>query len=324
MARSKTPTTSSSSRRTKPAIRAKKSGSSRKAVGKAKANGRLSTRSGGKANGKGRALSANGANGEARSLRQLLRLGKETGEVEGPTLLRVLPEHIMKSPQKLEDVATLFNRHGISVKDWKPPVLLRKPESRRQTSSNGEYDGYRSNDPVRVYLREMGAVSLLTREGEVEIAKRIESGEEDEYRVILKSPIVTAHLLEMGDLIRRGKREVKDLFPTPGEGEEGINEKRRKRLLAALTQVRRSQSEIAKRLRVLANPRTGVEARERVLAEVDEIRGRNAQRVLDSSLVKDFMSGLAREIDLFMGEIESQQVVIHRMLRPLRLDEDAF
>jgi RNA polymerase primary sigma factor len=203
-------------------------------------------------------------------------------------------------------------------------VLLRKPEARRQTSSNGEYDGYRSNDPVRVYLREMGAVSLLTREGEVEIAKRIESGEEDEYRVILKSPIVTVTLLDLGDDIRKGKREVKTLFPTPGEGEEGINEKRKKKLLAALTQVRRSQSEVAKRLRVLANPRTGAEARTRIEGEVEEIRTRNAQRVRESGLHKDFMSSLVSEIEDFIEAVQDQQMVLKRMLKPLKLNPDEF
>jgi RNA polymerase primary sigma factor len=318
MAHSKAPQTSSSAARKMRASKQKRSSSSRKSGKRAQANGK----SNGSASG---VLRGNGAaNGHGSpSLRQLLRAGKVSGEVEGPVLLRVLPEHILTSPQKLDDVASLFNRHGISVKEWKPPVLLRKPESRRHTSSS-EYDGVRSNDPVRVYLREMGAVSLLTREGEVEIAKRIESGEEDEFRIILKSPIVTTELLDLGDAIRKGKREVKDLFPTPGEGDDGLIEECRRKLLAGLTQVRRSLVEVAKRQRVLANPRTGDEARARIEGEIDEIRLRNAQRLRESGLVKDFMSGLARKIDRFMDQIEDQQKLIKRMLKPLRMDQDEF
>jgi RNA polymerase primary sigma factor len=315
MAHSKAPQTSSSAARKMRASKQKRSSSSRKSGKRAQANGK----SNGSASG---VLRGNGAaNGHGSpSLRQLLRAGKVSGEVEGPVLLRVLPEHILTSPQKLDDVASLFNRHGISVKEWKPPVLLRKPESRRHS----EYDGVRSNDPVRVYLREMGAVSLLTREGEVEIAKRIESGEEDEFRIILKSPIVTTELLDLGDAIRKGKREVKDLFPTPGEGDDGLIEECRRKLLAGLTQVRRSLVEVAKRQRVLANPRTGDEARARIEGEIDEIRLRNAQRLRESGLVKDFMSGLARKIDRFMDQIEDQQKLIKRMLKPLRMDQDEF
>ena len=310
----KTPTPSRSHARKKTAVQPKRSSSARKTATRGKPGERVA----GPPNGAG------SGNGEARSLRQLLRTGKVSGEVYGPVLLKALPGHILKSPQKLEDVASLFNRHGISLRDWRPPVLLRKPESRRPASANGEYEGYRSNDPVRVYLREMGAVSLLTREGEVEIAKRIEAGEEDEFRIILKSPIVCEQLLEIGDLIRRDKRDVKDLFPVPPEGDPGLVDEQRKQLLAALTQVRRSQSEIAKRQRVLANPRTGPEARKRIETEIDDIRTRNAQRVRDSGLHKDFMSGLAIELHAFTEAIEDQKLVIRRMLRPLKLDEDEF
>jgi len=257
------------------------------------------------------------------SLRQLLRKGRESGVVDGTSVVSALPEHIMNSPQKLDEVVELFNRQGISIKDWRTALLLRQPETRRQ-NSNSDYEGYRSNDPVRVYLREMGAVSLLTREGEVEIAKRIEEGEEDELRTILMSPIVCHKLLEIGDEIRRGKREVKGLFPPPGEGEDESGDVRKKRLLAALTQVRRAQNEISKRQRVLANPRTGAEARARVQGEIDKIRARNAGRVRQSGLLKEVIASFVEEIRGFVGVIEDQQQVIVRMLKPLRLDEQEF
>ena len=332
MPRSTTPTTSSSAgRRSRAASsKARAVASTNGATGHAKGAAGRKSKPNGKAVGarsrpNGRPHGVNGLLGNGTSsLRQLLRSGKVSGEVEGPMLLSVLPPHILASQDKLEDVTSLFNRHGISVRDWKPPVVLRKPETRRPAAGSGDYEGYRSNDPVRVYLREMGAVSLLTREGEVEIAKRIEAGEEDELRVVLKSPIVWNWLLELGDLIRRGKREVNELFAAPIEGETGIIEKKRKKLLQALTQMRRSQSEIGKKQRVLANPRTGVEARSRVESEIDEIRGRHAQRVRDSGLLKNFMAALACEIDAFIAQIEEQKLVIRRMLRPLRLDGTEF
>jgi RNA polymerase primary sigma factor len=172
----------------------------------------------------------------------------------------------------------------------------------------------------------MGAVSLLTREGEVEIAKRIESGEEDEFRVILKSPVAWVRLLDIGDQVRKGKRDVKDLFPTPPAESDPVQleQERRKKFLAALTQMRRCESELAKRHRVLANPRIGAETRERVEEEIDALRARNAQRVRESGLLKDFISNLATEIDDFISLIDDQQQVIRRMLRPLKLDEEEF
>jgi RNA polymerase primary sigma factor len=286
---------------------------------------------GGKSNGK----LSDASNGEhaashGLSLRQLLRRGRETGEVDGKLLLRALPEHITKSAQKLDEVVSLFSRNGVSLRNWQPPAPLRKTEARRRatpapsSSSGGDYDGYRSNDPVRVYLREMGAVSLLTREGEVEIAKRIEAGEEDEFRSVLKSPVVLAKLLEMGDRMRKGKLEPKAYFPVPAEGEvEGVEIKRRA-FLAALTQVRRAQGEISKRRRVLSNTRTSDDTRVRLEAEVDQLLTKNAERLRGSGLLKLFMSSLAEEIDNFIKSIDEQNMLIERMLRPLKVTPDEF
>ncbi len=271
----------------------------------------------------GSASLSNGA-ADPMSLRQLLRHGKEAGVVDGAEVLKALPEHIRRSSEKLEEVVELFSRQGISIREWRPPAPLRKPEVRRHSTSGSDYEGYRSNDPVRVYLREMGAVSLLTREGEVEIAKRIEQAEHAHFLSVLKSPIVTTYLLEMGDEIRRRKREVRDLFPTPGEGEENAHEVRRKKLLQALTQVRRSQSEINRRLRVLANSRTGSETCARVRGEIEVICLKNAARIIDSELTKDVMSRFSSVIVGFLESIDQQREVIVRMLKPLRLGPDEF
>jgi RNA polymerase primary sigma factor len=258
------------------------------------------------------------------SLRQLLRRGKETGETDGMTLLKALPEHILKSPQKLDEVVALFTRYGVSIKGWQPPVWLRKPEVRRRVPDDEEYGGFRSNDPVRVYLREMGAVSLLTREGEVEIAKRIETSEQQQFQTTLKSPIVVNTLLGIGDDIRRKKRESKDLFPVIVEGDPESHDDKQKKLLQALTQLRRSQGDISKRLRVLANPRTTAETRVRIEGEIDDICVRNAQRIQQTGILKEFVFGLADEASDFIDLIKAQRSVIERMLRPLGVSDEEF
>ena len=314
MARSKAPKQSSTRRKT----------SSAKGESPSR---RLRPSASGRGNGSGALVSAqiDGDGAAPRlSLHQLLRQGKERGEVDGATVLRALPEHILKSAEKLDEVVALFNRQGVSIKEWRPPVWLRKPEVRRRPSGEEEYGGFRSNDPVRVYLREMGSVSLLTREGEVEIAKRIEEGEEAQFRAALKSPIVVGWLLSIGDEIRKKKRESKHLFPALIDSEGGGHEARQKRFLLALTQLRRSQSEIAKRQRVLANPRTTAETRARVEAEIDRICYRNTRRVRETTILKEFVFELAEEINKFVELIEQEQSVVNRMLRPLKMDSEEF
>ena len=257
------------------------------------------------------------------SLRQLLRKGKESGQADGAQLLQALPERILKSPERLEEVVALFRRHSVVLQNWKPPVVTRKPETRRR---NGEdYESYRSNDPVRVYLREMGAVSLLTREGEVVIAKRIESGEEDGLQLVLKSPVAVSELLQLGDAIRKGKREVRDLFPPIAEGDPETLDDKRAKLLSALTQLRRAQTEIAKRQRVLSNRRTGQETRERIAGEIDQIRTRHAERVRRTGVVKPFIWGRVSAIEGFVGQIDDQDGIVTRILKPYKLtDADEF
>jgi len=259
------------------------------------------------------------------SFRQLLRRAKEAGHVDGPEVLRVLPAHILASPEKLEEVLALFRRHSVQVRAWQPPVLMRKPEPRRRPSSSEEYEGYRSNDPVRVYLREMGAVSLLTREGEVEIAKRIESGENAALAEILKSPVAVEKLLAMGDDIRKGKREVKDLFPPIAEGEVETLDDKKGKLLGALTQLRRAQADVQRRVRVLSNARTSRETRARLQAEVDEIRMRNAQRIRETGMLKDSIYNLADEIRAFIASLEEQAKLIVEQVKPFGVDSpEAF
>jgi RNA polymerase primary sigma factor len=310
----------------RPARRAKRSNSAKTSgsAGSSKKAARAGQKQASRSNGAAASSKAQG-NGELKrgelSLRQLLRKGKESGSVDGALLLKALPNPILKSPERLEEVVALFTRHSVVLRDWAPPVVTRKPEARRR--ANGEdYEGYRSNDPVRVYLREMGAVSLLTREGEVVIAKRIEEGEEDGLRCVLKSPIAVREALLIGDAIRKGEREVRDLFPPIAEGDPETLDDKRAKLLQALTQLRRAQTEIAKRQRVLSNRRTGEKTRERIGSEIDEIRTRGAARVRETGLVKNFVWSLIGPIEGFIEEIDDHRQTIRRLMKPYRLSND--
>ncbi len=255
------------------------------------------------------------------SLRQLLRRGKELGVVEGEDLLGTLTPEILASAQRLDDVADLFRRNGVGIRNWNPPTARTRVEPRRRLPSNDEYDGVRSNDPVRVYLREMGQVSLLTREGEVEIAKRIESGENEALDEILCAPIAVRALIDVADEVRKGRREVKDLLPAPGEDDIDTLDDRKKVLLAAITQVKRTETEVAKRARPLANPRTSPRTRRRIEAEIRELRQKAGERVREARLQKDFIYRLGDGIEGFIARVEEQRDNVKRVLKPYRIQD---
>ncbi len=96
--------------------------------------------------------------------------------------------------------------------------------SKKKADLKKEEDNTRSTDPVRMYLRKMGTVALLSREGEVEIAKRIEEGEEAILEAALQCPLMVGELVRLGDEIESGKRRVKDIVKDADDEEFEFNE----------------------------------------------------------------------------------------------------
>src|SRR5581483_5262913 len=162
--------------------------------------------------------------------------GREKGFLTLDEVNDALPTDIVSSEQ-IEDVMSMFGENDIELVDDATKVKLPEtkppePDAPNQTAEKEEeerdedYDaGYsKGNDPVRMYLRKMGSVSLLTREGEVEIAKRIEEGEKAVMRAVLSSSLAIREILEIGDRLRKGKMRVRDIVKDAGEEQAGENE----------------------------------------------------------------------------------------------------
>jgi RNA polymerase primary sigma factor len=118
-------------------------------------------------------------------VKELIDLGKEKGYLTYEEVNNALPSEVVSSDQ-MDDLMMMFGEMDIEIVDAAQKVRIPRSQQavEEEESEPEEKDDYdsaegKSNDPVRVYLREMGAVSLLTREGEVEIAKRIEKGQVD-------------------------------------------------------------------------------------------------------------------------------------------------
>ena len=160
----------------------------------------------------------NGVNSKA--LEKLLRLGAKKGHVTYDDVHSALPPDIV-TPDQMESVLSKLSANDVQVLDEAPE----KPEAKKRAAAVPKLpasvdDGVRSNDPVRMYLRKMGSVALLTREGEVEIAKRIETGELDVVEAVLSSPIAIREILRIGEALRNHKVRVKDLVRDTTDDEE--------------------------------------------------------------------------------------------------------
>ncbi|HLZ90416.1 MAG TPA: RNA polymerase sigma factor RpoD [Candidatus Acidoferrum sp.] len=159
-------------------------------------------------------------------VRNLVNLGKERGYLLHDEVIELLPleEH---APEVIDKLFSTFERESIEIYEDAATAKAANPAlavseqiaiSRDEPVRSEEADPYlaprpadTSNDPVRLYLREMGVVSLLTREREVAIAKRIERGQLLVLKTISRSPIVIKELIAIGEGLRKGNRRIKEV-----------------------------------------------------------------------------------------------------------------
>jgi RNA polymerase primary sigma factor len=132
---------------------------------------------------------------DLKEIQGLISVGKERGYVTYEEMNNVLPTHLVADDQ-LDDVMILFNKMDIEVVN-KVKAARKKGPMPEDAATEKKSATARSSDPVRVYLRKMGTVPLLSREGEIEIAKRIEEGENIVDGAVLTSPVTNRILLRL-------------------------------------------------------------------------------------------------------------------------------
>ena len=150
---------------------------------------------------------------------KLITLGKEKGYLLYEEVNNLLPSDV-RSPEDLDDLLVMFDNAGIEVLESPRPKGAEKIAFDKQEEGKGEEEldldltpGTldKTHDPVRMYLREMGTVPLLTREGEVEIAKRIERGQLHVLKALSRSPIVTQEMFALREALGSGSRSIKEV-----------------------------------------------------------------------------------------------------------------
>ena len=158
-------------------------------------------------------------------VRQLIAMGKERGYLLYDEVNDILPPEVHSS-EEIDDLLSTFERYGIDVYEdlssakaalaaadaAETPEVV-KEEAAHEDSELDLTPGTleKTNDPVRMYLREMGTVPLLTREGEVAIAKRIERGQLLVLKMITRAPLILKELLQVGEDLRNGSRSIKEI-----------------------------------------------------------------------------------------------------------------
>jgi RNA polymerase primary sigma factor len=184
-------------------------------------------------------------------VRQLITVGKEKGYLLYDEVNELLPSEITSS-EELDDLFNAFSSAGIEVVDSDKAYRGEKDFDRDGSSDEPELDLTpgaldKTNDPVRMYLREMGTVPLLTREGEVAIAKRIERGKLAVIKSISRTPTIAKRILLTGDQLRAGDRTIRELVIFSDEEiTDEVIEERKEKVLEQIEAVRKARANFVK------------------------------------------------------------------------------
>ncbi|MBI2087201.1 MAG: RNA polymerase sigma factor RpoD [Deltaproteobacteria bacterium] len=211
-----------------------------------------------------------------KEVKKLIDLGKEKGYLTYDEVNDMLPADIV-SPDQIDDVMSIFGEMDIEVVDSNQRVNLggqaeelpeeEDEEKEFEVEVDGDIAG-KTGDPVRMYLREMGTVSLLSREGEVEIAKKIEEGEKRVHHEVLSSPLAIRYVLELGERLSEQEIRVREIIKDVDEDLDYLEDEEvhEKRLLDQISKLRRLANEKEKIKKKLEGKRVSAQRR-RLLQE---------------------------------------------------------
>ena len=213
-----------------------------------------------------------------KGVKELIILGKEKGYLLYDEVNDALPDNLHSS-EDLDAIFCLFGDAGIEVLDSEHQLDTVQKKSRpKKTSDDQEAETPtetldKTNDPVRMYLREMGTVPLLTREGEVVIAKRIEKGQRAVIKVLCRSPVVAAEILRYGQRLFNNGLSIKTLVTFPDkEFTEEILASRKQEFLVTTQEIATLETEATKVRKKLRRARRGSAQHKRLLSRLARFR----------------------------------------------------
>jgi len=272
-------------------------------------------------------------------VKKLINLGKEKGFLTYDDLNSTLPADVVSSDQ-FSTIMTMFGEMDIeiveSAETERAPkaaegeeAIEESEEAEASEENEKEIDLTpgalsRTDDPVRLYLKEMGSVALLSREGEIEIAKRIEEGKKDIATVVYGLPMILEFVLNLRDQLKNGKIDVREIVPvveTEEDFEEEAVEKDyeelRVKTLDSLNAVRKVSASLKdlydKARHVGADP----EKQKKLRKQIDTVRGQVVDKMESVNLhgvLKDRMTQRVRDLNLLFRQAEREVTSCQRRL----------
>ena len=284
-------------------------------------------------------------------VKKLISLGKEKGFLTYDELNSTLPAAVVSSEQ-FGSIMTMFGEMDIEIVDAPEGERIRKARDTEEASEEGEEADAdaganageenekdekdekeidltpgalsRTDDPVRLYLKEMGSVALLSREGEIEIAKRIEEGKKDIASVIYGMPMTIEFVLALRDQLKNGTIDVREIVPIV-ETEEEFEEEQiqrdyeelRVKTLEGLNSVRKISTSLKSLYEVARHANSDPAKQKKIKKQIDTIRDQVVEKMESVNLhgvLKDRMVQRVRELAIQIRTAEREIVSCQRRL----------
>jgi RNA polymerase primary sigma factor len=284
-------------------------------------------------------------------VKKLISIGKEKGFLTYDELNSTLPAEVVSSEQ-FGSIMTMFGEMDIEIVDAPEGERIRKARDTEEASEEAEEVDVeagaggaeenekdekdekeidltpgalsRTDDPVRLYLKEMGSVALLSREGEIEIAKRIEEGKKDIASVIYGMPMTIEFVLALRDQLKNGTIDVREIVPIV-ETEEEFEEEQiqrdyeelRVKTLEGLNSVRKISTSLKSLYEVARHANSDPAKQKKIKKQIDTIRDQVVEKMESVNLhgvLKDRMVQRVRELAIQIRTAEREIVSCQRRL----------
>ncbi len=234
-------------------------------------------------------------------INQLVSQGKEKGYLTYEEVNDVLPSDVV-TPEQIDDLMALFAENEIAIVDTSTKgekiaaAKGDKKEGADEDVATAKSDSVSIDDPVRLYLREMGTISLLTRKGEVEIAKRIEAGQDEVLAAVANCGVTIREFLSLTEQVKNGELQIFKIIQAtePEEGKEAMQKKEIKNLQKRVKALKADSTKLEK----LREKIEGGKLSEKMLAKTTD------QSEKQQKVVEKMITGLGLSNDVMDETIE--------------------
>ncbi len=271
---------------------------------------------------------------ERKEMKRLILRGKDRGFLTFDDINESMPPDVT-TLLGLEDCVALLAEGEVEVVDdalkfsndgaGTAPTKGQLVESADAPEEVDYAEFSKGNDPVRMYLRKMGSVSLLTRDGEVEIAKRIEEGELEVLDAVLATPICLAEILDLGDRLRKGKIRVKEIVKENESGEDGQTlefdePKVTERALRIVGTLQKLKKEIDSADEELVDGKCGARRREELTTQRAQSQGDVVSELRDLKINKRQIDRIVQRIKVLVRRVNKAEFEVQAIERSANAD----